>query len=78
MNFVTFEACISEKVGLYNTKSIKVGNIIEYALPGLGKTSTGRVVEVSKLFIVLIDDNTQQRTRVSTEDLGNTYENIKL
>ena len=75
MNFATFEACISEKGGTPNMKSIKLGNIIEYVLPGLGKTSTGRVVEVGKLFVVLIDDNTQQCTKVSAEDLSNTYEN---
>jgi hypothetical protein len=74
MDFATFESFISEKGGSPNLNAIKVGNIIEYAQPGLGRTSTGRVVELGKNFVVIVDDATQQRIKVFAQDLSNTYE----
>jgi uncharacterized protein YkvS len=78
MDFATFESFISEKGGNPNMKAIKVGNIIEYAQPGLGRTSTGRVVELGKNFVVIVDDATQQRIRVFAQDLGTTYEDENI
>jgi uncharacterized protein YkvS len=53
MDFATFESFISEKGGSPNMKAIKVGNIIEYSQPGLGRTSTGQVVELGKNYVVI-------------------------
>ena len=76
MNFITFESFISERGANPDMKLIKVGNIIEYVQPGLGRTSTGLVVEVGKNFVVLVDDATQQRIKVFAQDLGPAYEDF--
>jgi hypothetical protein len=82
MDFTAFESLISERGGSPNFAAIKKGNVIEYVQPGLGRTSTGRVVDKGtssgKEYVVIVDDNNEQRIKVFMQDVGNTYEDETL
>ena len=54
---------------------MKIGNIIEFKVPGKKTTiHTGRVIKVNRMTVVVIDDKTNLKMRVQIVKTGCYYE----
>lgn len=53
---------------------MRIGNIIEFKVPGKKTIHTGRVIKVNRMSVIVIDDKTELKIRIQIVKTGCYYE----
>lgn len=53
---------------------MKVGNIIEFHVPHTKLVHTGKIIKVNKKSVIVTDDKTGLKTKITISETGHGYE----
>lgn len=52
---------------------MKIGNIIEFKVPGKKTIHTGRVIKINRMSVIVIDDKTDTEIKIQISNTGCYY-----